>query len=82
MVVTVWSWVDMFQALAMRLAVNVLLPGTGWVACLLFMDLVGLMMDLLGRDFWQGDPWLFFDFHIITAVCDATISFSGRKKKK
>ena len=32
MVVTVWSSVDEFQALAMRLAARMLLPGTGCVA--------------------------------------------------
>ena len=40
MVVTVWSSVDKFQALAMRLAARVLLPGTGWVA---FVELIGLV---------------------------------------
>ena len=79
MVVTVWSWVDMFQALAMRLAANVLLPGTGWVACLLFMDLVGLMMDLLGKRHLARGSLAFFDFHTITADWDATISFRGRR---
>ena len=70
---------DEFQALAMRLAANVLLPGTGWVACPQFMDLVGLMMDLLGKRLLARGSLAFFDFHIITAVCDATISFSGRR---
>ena len=51
MVVTVWSSMDEFQALAMRLALNVLLPGTGWVAFEQLMDLVGLMMDLLVKRF-------------------------------
>ena len=50
MVVTVWSSMDEFQALAMRLAANVLLPGTGWVAFPQFMDLVGLMMDIVKND--------------------------------
>ena len=52
----------------MRLAAKVLLPGTGWVAFKQLMDLVGLMMDLLGKRL--------FDFQTIKAVCDATISFT------
>ena len=56
MVVTVWSSVEKFQALAMRLAARVLLAGTGFVA---FLELVCLMMDLSGKSFCQGDPWLF-----------------------
>ena len=78
-VVTVWSSVDEFQALAMRLAANVLLPGTGWVAFLQFMDLVGLMMDLLGKRHLARGSLAFFAFHTITAHCDATISFRGRR---
>ena len=40
----------------MRLAAKVLLPGTGWVAFKQLMDLVGLMMDLLGKRFLpKGD---------------------------
>ena len=35
----------------MRLAARVLLPGTGWIAFTQLMDLVGLMMDLLGKRF-------------------------------
>ena len=60
MVVTVRSSVEEFQALAMRFAAKVLLPGTGWVAFRQLMDLVGLIVGLLGRDFCQGDPWPFF----------------------
>ena len=78
MVVTVWSSMDEFQALAMRLAANVLLPGTGWVAFPQFMDRVGLMMDLLGKRHLARGSLAFFDFHTITADCDATISFRGR----
>ena len=33
----------------MRLAARVVLPGTGWIAVTQLMDLVGLMMDLLGK---------------------------------
>ena len=51
MVVTVCSSEEEFQALAMRLAARVLLPGTGWIAFTQLMDLVGLMMDLLGKRF-------------------------------
>ena len=71
MVVTVWSSMDEFQALAMRLAANVLLPGTGWVAFPQFMDRVGLMMDLLGKRHLARGSLAFFDFHTITADCDA-----------
>ena len=80
MVVTVWSSMHEFQALAIRLAANVLLPGTGWVAFLQFMDRVGLMMDLLSREENLARGSLaFFDFHTIKADCDATISFRGRR---
>ena len=41
-----WSQSEEFQALAMRLAAKVMLPGTGWVAFRQLMDLVGLMMNL------------------------------------
>ena len=45
----------------MRFAARVLLPGTGWIAFMQLMDLVGLMTDLLGNrclfDVCQGDPW-------------------------
>ena len=41
----------------MRLAARVLLPGTGWIAFAQLNDLVVLMMELLGRDFCQEDPW-------------------------
>ena len=70
---------DEFQALAMRLAANVLLPGTGWVAFPQFMDRVGLMMVLLGKRHLARGSLAFFDFHTITADCDATISFRGRR---
>ena len=52
MVVTVWSSVDEFQALAMRLAARVLLPGTGCVAFEELMDLVCLMIrvDMVGTN--------------------------------
>ena len=79
MVVTVWSSMDEFQALAMRLAANVLLPGTGWVAFPQFMDRVGLMMDLLGKRHLAKGSLAFFNFHTITADCDATISFRDRR---
>ena len=51
MVVAVCSSEEEFQALAMRFAARVLLPGTGWIAFVKLMDLVGLMMDLLGKRF-------------------------------
>ena len=51
LVVTVCSSEEEFQALAMRLAVRVLLPGTGWIALKQLMDLVDLTMDLLGKIF-------------------------------
>ena len=70
---------DEFQALPIRLAANVLLPGTGWVAFPQFMDRVGLMMDLLGKRHLARGSLAFFDFHTITADCDATISFRGRR---
>ena len=35
----------------MRFAARVLLPGTDWIAFTQLMDLVGLMMDLLGKRF-------------------------------
>ena len=38
-----------FQILAMRFAARVWIPGTAWVALLLFMDLVGLIMFQLGK---------------------------------
>ena len=56
-VVAVCSSEEEFQALAMRFAARVLLPGTGWIAFTQLMDLVGLMMDLSGKYFCQGDPW-------------------------
>ena len=79
MVVTVWSSVDEFQALAMRLAARVLLPGTGWVAFVELMDLVCLMMDLSGKRFLPRGSLAFLDFHTIKAVCEATISLRGRR---
>ena len=51
MVVAVCSSEEEFQALAMRFAARVLLPGTGWIAFTQLMDLVGLMMDLFGKRF-------------------------------
>ena len=74
-VVTVWSSVDEFQALDMRLAARVLFPGTGWVAFTLLMDLVCLLMDLLGKKVLPRGSLVFFDFHTIKAVCEANISF-------
>ena len=50
MVVAVCSSEEEFQALAMRFAARVLLPGTGWIAFTQLMDLVGLIIDLLGKD--------------------------------
>ena len=78
-VVTVWSSVDEFQALAMRLAARVLLPGTGWVAFVELMDLVCLMMDLSGKRFLPRGSLAFFDFHTMKAVWEATISFRVRR---
>ena len=77
MVVAVCSSEEEFQALAMRLAARVLLPGTGWIAFTQLMDLVGLMMDLLGKRFLPRGFMALLDFHTIRAVCDATISFRG-----
>ena len=59
MVVTVWSSVDEFQALAMRLAARVLLPGTGWVAFVELMDkrwqnLGSYMFNFVGKFFEDG----------------------------
>ena len=42
------------------------------------MDLVCLLMDLIGKRFLPRESLAFFDFHTVKAVCDATISFSGR----
>ena len=36
-------------------------------------------MDLLGKRLLARGSLAFFDFHIIRAVCDATISFSGQR---
>ena len=66
-VVTVWSSVDEFQALAMRLAARVLFPGTGWVAFALLMDLVCVLMNLLGKKFMPRGSLAFFG-----AICDKT----------
>ena len=44
----------------MRLAAKVLLPRTGWVAFTQLMDLVGLMMDLLGKRFLIRGALAFF----------------------
>ena len=41
------------------------------------MDLVGLMMDLLGKRYFPRGSLVLLDFHTIRAVCDATISFNG-----
>ena len=79
MVVTVWSSVDEFQALAMRLAARVLLPGTGCVAFVELMDLVCLMVVLTGKSFLPRGSLAFFDFHTMRAVCEATISFRFRR---
>ena len=79
MVVTVWSSVDEFQALAMRLAARVLLPGTGCVAFVQLMDLVCLMVVLTGKSFLPRGSLAFFDFHTMRAVCEATISFRVRR---
>ena len=59
----------------MRLAARVFLPGTGWIAFTLLMDLVGLMMDLLGKRFLPKGSLALLDFHNIRVVCEATISF-------
>ena len=40
-----------------------------------WMNLVGLMMDLLGKRFLPRRSLALFDFHTIRAVCEATISF-------
>ena len=79
MVVTVWSSVADFQVLAMRLAAKMFLPGTVWVALKLFMDLVGLMMDLLGKRYLSRESLALFDFQTIKAVWDVTISHLGVK---
>ena len=73
-VVTVLSSIEEFQALAMRLAAKVLLPGIGWIALKQLADLVVLKMDLLGKRFLPRGYSALFDFHTIKAVCDATIS--------
>ena len=52
----------------MRLAAKMLLPGTGWVALKLLMDLVGLMMDLLGKRYLSRESLALFDFQTIKAV--------------
>ena len=39
------------------------------------MDLVGLMMDLLGKRFLPRGSLALLDFYTIRAVCEATISF-------
>ena len=46
---TVWSSMEKFQDLAMRLAVSVLLPGTTWTAFLLLMDLNCPITFLFGK---------------------------------
>ena len=79
MVVTFCSSEDEFQALAMRLAARVLLPGTGWIAFTLLMDLVGLMMVLSGKRILPRGSLALLDFHTIRAVCEATISFRVRR---
>ena len=79
MVVTVWSSVDEFQALAMRLAARVFLPGTGCVAFVELMDLVCFMIDLTGNSFLPRGSLAFFDFHTMRADCEATISFRVRR---
>ncbi len=43
------------------------------------MDLVGLMMDLLGKRFLPRGSLALLDFHTIRAVCDATIPFRVRR---
>ena len=55
MVVTVWSPVDEFQALAMRLAAKVLLPGTG--------KTLGQVLAEFCQDFGrlQADIWQALD---------------------
>ena len=68
MVVTVLSSVAKFHVLAMRLAAKMLLLGTGWVALKLLMDLVGLMMDLLGKKFLPRGSLALFDFQTIKAI--------------
>ena len=79
MVVTVWSSVADFQVLAMRLAAKMFLPGTVWVALKLFMDLVGLMMDLSGKRYLSRESLALFYFQTIKAVWDVTISHLGVK---
>ena len=54
-----------FQALAVRLAAKV--TGTGWVAFKQLMNLVGLMMDLMGKRFLPRGSLALFDFHTIKA---------------
>ena len=58
----------------MRFAAKMSLPGTGWVAFKLLMDLVGLMMDLLGKGFLPRGSLDLFDFQTIKdQVCDCTL---------
>ena len=64
MVVTVFRSEEEFQALAMRLAARLLLPGTGWIAFMQLMDQVGLMMDLLGKRYLPRGSLALLDFHI------------------
>ena len=77
MAVIVWSSVDEFQALAMRLAARVLLPGTYCVAFVELMDLVCLMMDLSGKSFLLRGSLAFFDFHTsLASIIPAPIYIS------
>ena len=63
----------------MRLAAKVLLPGTGWVAFTQLMERIGLMMDLFGKRILPRGSLALLDFHTITAVWEATISFKLRR---
>ena len=63
MVVTVFRSEEEFQALAMRLAARLLLPGTGWIAFMQLMDQVGLMMDHLGKRYLPRGSLALLDFH-------------------
>ena len=49
------------------------------MALLLLIDLVVLEMVLFGKSLVPRGSFAFCDFHTITAVCDATISFRFRR---
>ena len=78
-VVSVWTSVAEYQALAMRFTANVLFTGTLGIrhSCktfLLLIDIVGLAMVLFGKRLVPTVSFALCDFRTITAVYDATIS--------